>query len=58
MCIGLAAVLVVCMSLAVGAQNAQTFSNRFNAYTANNVRMQGNGNVQLVLDKSSGKTPS
>jgi hypothetical protein len=55
--IGVAAVLVLCMSLAVRAQNVQTFSTTFDTYTTNNVKVLGNGLVQLVLDQASGKPP-
>lgn len=57
-CIGVAAaVLVLCMSLAVRAQNVQTFGTTFDTYTTNNVKVLGNGLVQLVLDQASGKPP-
>lgn len=56
--VGLAAALFLCMSLAVGAQNVQTFSTSFDSYTANNVRVLGNGLVQIVLDQASGKPPN
>lgn len=56
--IGVASVLVLCMSLAVRAQNVQTFSTSFDTYTTNNVKVLGNGLVQLVLDQASGKPPS